>query len=153
VDVARVRGILDRLRPAGAPGGAARAGVPVDRRESLDRELAPVFAHLEPVLQECARITQEAADAARRRAAEADRQADDIVAAARTASEAERAEAATAARTSAARETERILAEARDEAQEVRRRGEQRRSSLVAHVVDLVRGDLRGLADDRGSAP
>jgi hypothetical protein len=151
VEVARVRGILDRLRPAGAPGAAARAGVPVDRRESLDRELAPAFAHLEPVLRECAQITREAADAARRREAEAASQANDIIAGARTASEAERAQAAAAAHTSAASETERILGEARAQALEVRRRGEQRRSPLVARVVDLVRADLRGLADDRGS--
>ena len=38
----RIRGILDRLRPAGAPGEATRPGVPVDRLEPLRAELAPL---------------------------------------------------------------------------------------------------------------
>ena len=49
-----------------ANGGAARAGVPVDPRESVARELSPVFTDLEPVQQQCAHITQEASEAAER---------------------------------------------------------------------------------------
>jgi len=148
-----VRGILDRLRPAGAPGGATGAGVPADRIESLGHELAPVFEHLEPVLRECGQIAQEATEAAQRREAEAAGRAHDIVARARTESEAERANVTAAARATASSETERSLAEAREEADQVRRRGEQRRPDLVARVLDLVRADLRALADSEGAGP
>jgi hypothetical protein len=146
--VAGVREILDRLRPAGAPGGAARAGVPVDRRARLATELAPVFGHLEPVLQECLRITAEATAQAQRREADAARRAHDIVARARTESDADRADIAAKARATASSETERSLAQARRQAQDVHRRGEQRRPELLARVIDLVRADLRALADD-----
>lgn len=153
----RVRGILDRLRPAGAPGEATRPGVPVDPRESLANELAPVFAALEPVRQECARITEEAMVAARQREAEAARKAQDIVARARAEGEAERARAAASARAVAARETERILADAQAQAENIRRRGEQDRPQLLSRVLELVRADLRALANgstgpDPGSA-
>ncbi len=143
-----VREILDRFRPAGAPGGATRAGVPVDRAETLVIELRPVFDELAPVLQECARIGREVAETAQRRESEAARRALAIVARARTASEAERAAAAASARARVARETERTMSVARDDAEAVRLRGEQRRARLLAAVLDLVRADLHGLTDD-----
>jgi vacuolar-type H+-ATPase subunit H len=151
--VATVRGILDRLRPAGAPGAAGKAAVPADRRESLAGELAPVFADLEPVLSECTRITEEATAAAQRREAEAAGHAHDIVANAQTESESERAGIVAAARSEANRETERSHAQAREQAQHVRQRGDQRRPQLLARVLDLVRADLRALADDSGAGP
>lgn len=144
----RIRGILDRLRPAGAPGEATRAGVPVDRLESLRGELAPVFAQLEPVLRECARITQEATAEARRRESDAAGQAQAIVAKAQAESEAERAEAGAAAGATADRETEHVLADAYERAQEVRRRGEQLRPQRVARVLDLVRAEVHAFADN-----
>jgi hypothetical protein len=127
--------------------------VPVDPREGLARELAPVFADLEPVLQECARITDEATASAQRREAEAAGQADTLIATARTDAEAERAHAVWAARATAASETAGVLAEARAQADRIRVQGEQRRPELLARVLDLVRADLRALGDDtaRGS--
>ena len=65
--------------------------MPADRIESLGHELAPVFEHLEPALRECGQIAQEATEAAQRLEAEAAGRAHDIVARARTESEAERA--------------------------------------------------------------
>jgi hypothetical protein len=122
--------------------------VPVDRRESLEGELTPIFAHLEPVQRECARITDEATAEAQSREAEATARAHDLVARARTESEAERADAAAAARATATRETEQTLAEAHAAAQRLREWGEQHRPQLLARVLDLVRADLRALADD-----
>jgi hypothetical protein len=146
--VATLRGILDRLQPAGAPGRPAKAAVPADRRESLAGELAPVFAYLEPILRECTRITEAAAAAAQRREAEAAGHAHDIVAKAQTESESERAGIVATAHSEAARETELSHAQAREQAQQVRQRGEQHRPQLLARVLDLVRADLRALADD-----
>jgi vacuolar-type H+-ATPase subunit H len=148
--VARVRDILDRFRPAGAPGGATGAGVPVDRQQSLTDEVATVFADLEPTIQECARIAHEADEQAQRREKDAQRRAHDLVARARSESEAERAGAAAAVRARAASESERILADARQQAQQVRRRADERRPRLLARVVELVRADLRAFADSDG---
>lgn len=148
--MARVRGILDRLRPVGAPGGVARVGVPADPRDSLRRELAPVFACLEPVLRECARVRQEAEAAARQRREEAVGRADDILAKARAKGEAERTRAAASARVEAMSEAERSLAAGRERAAQVRRRGEQRRPQLLARVLELVRADLRAIPATTG---
>lgn len=120
--------------------------MPADPLDGVRRELAPVFAQLEPVLAECARITAEATDIAHRREAEAAGQAHDIVASAQTESEAERANTAATARATAASETEQHLTQARTQAQEVRRRGEQRRPELLTHVIDRVRADLQALS-------
>ena len=148
-----MRGILDRLRPAGAPGTATRAGVPVDRHETLSHELTPVFEHLAPVQSECERIVEAAAAAARERETEAAQQARDLVARAQAEGAAERSAALATARATAAEETERCLAEAGEQVQVVRRRGEQRQPRLLARVLDVVRADLRALAtDEPGSA-
>jgi hypothetical protein len=148
--VARARDLLERFRPSGAPGGATSAGVPVDRLATLGTELAPVFEELEPALQECARIRREAREQAQSREAAAGRRGHDIVARAQTESEAERADAAAAARSKVTRDTERTLGRVREQAEAVRQRGEQLRPRLVSRVVDLVRADLRGLAEDDG---
>lgn len=150
--MAGVRAILDRLRPAGAPGTATRAGVPADRLETLSHELAPVFEHLAPIQSECERIVAAAAEAAREREAAASQQARDLIDRARAEGEAERSAALSAARATAAEETERCLAEAAEQVQVVRRRGEQRQPRLLARVLDTVRTDLRSLTTD-GSQP
>lgn len=146
--MAKLRDLLDRFRPAGAPGQATRAGVPVDRRAGLSTEVAPIFAALAPVLTECERIREEARTEARRREAEARQRAQAIVARARMESEAERAAAAAAARARVMHENEQIMARARAEAQAVREQGERRRPELVARVVELVRADLAALTGD-----
>ena len=52
----RVRDVLYRFRPAGAPGAASSAGVPVDRSADLAAELEPVFALLADTEQEVCRL-------------------------------------------------------------------------------------------------
>ncbi|HEX7745917.1 MAG TPA: hypothetical protein VF462_11720, partial [Micromonosporaceae bacterium] len=49
-----VRELLDRFRPAGAPGAASAAGVPADRQTTASAELDPVFAALADVVAKCA---------------------------------------------------------------------------------------------------
>lgn len=144
-DVAKLRDLLDRFRPAGAPGQATSAGVPVDRRAGLSTEVAPIFAALAPVLAECERIREAARVEARRREAEARRRAQAIVAQARMESEAERAAAAAAVRARVTSENEQTLTRAREAARAVREEGERRRPARVARVVELVRKDLAAL--------
>lgn len=71
-EVVRSRDWLDRFRPAGAPGAAARRGVPNDVDET-EQSLLMLFQLLVPVQQEChaliAAAEQEAL--ARRKVAEA----------------------------------------------------------------------------------
>ena len=55
----RVRDLLYRFRPSGAPGAATAAGVPVDRTAKLAAELDPVFARLADTEEECAAILAE----------------------------------------------------------------------------------------------
>jgi hypothetical protein len=51
--VPRVRDLLYRFRPSGAPGTAARPGVPADRARDLADELEPVFSALAPTVAQC----------------------------------------------------------------------------------------------------
>ena len=70
----RVRDFLDRFRPAGAPGAAAEAGVPIDRAAELTAELEPLFASLARTECDCADIRERAdGDAVAIRAHAADR--------------------------------------------------------------------------------
>jgi vacuolar-type H+-ATPase subunit H len=68
-----LRDFLSRFRPAGAPGAAARAGLPVDRERELEAEVIPVLALLDGTRDDCAAIVGRAR-----------RDADKIVASART---------------------------------------------------------------------
>jgi flagellar biosynthesis/type III secretory pathway protein FliH len=100
----QLRDFLSRLRPAGTPGAAARAGVPTDRFRELEAEVVPVLALLDSAQAECEQI-----------AGQAKRDADDIVAAARSEAAAITADGgrrARAARDEAARQ---IMAAASDD--------------------------------------
>lgn len=52
------RDLLQRFRPAGAPGAATATGVPADRSEERAAELAGVFAVLEATVAEAERVRQ-----------------------------------------------------------------------------------------------
>jgi hypothetical protein len=142
-----VRDLLDRFRPAGAPGSAGAAGVPLDRQAATTTELDPVFAALAPVVAECRRLRRDAAREAARREAAAAEQARALVARARNAAAADRAAAAARVREDVAAEVAQLNEVAAAEAEEVRRRGAQRLPWLVSRVVDLVRDDLATLED------
>lgn len=149
--MARARDLLDRFRPAGAPGAATAAGVPADRRESVAAELEPIFAALAPVQAECERLRRASAEHALAREATATRMARALLARARSESAAERAAAAATLRERAKITAGRTLAHAEDEAAEIRRNAEARRPDLVGRILERVRADLRGLV--RGQVP
>lgn len=135
----QVRDFLDRFRPAGAPGSAARAGVPADRTAEISAELGPVLAVLDDVAAECARTVAQARREADRITREAGSRAAAI--------EAEGAARAQLAREGAGRELVRQadeqareeIAAARKEAARIRRRARARLPMLVSRAVDLVR--------------
>lgn len=71
--MASLRDFLQRFRPAGTPGAAARPGVPADRQAELAVELEPVFALLAETQDQAERLRL----AGSRQAAEGLRQAAD----------------------------------------------------------------------------
>jgi regulator of protease activity HflC (stomatin/prohibitin superfamily) len=141
--VPKVRDLLDRFRPAGAPGAPSAAGVPADRYAAAAAELEPVFAELSAVVWRCEEIRQEAIAAATRRETEAEDHARAMIARARAQSEAERASAAATLREQAAQAASRALDNAEADAGEIRRSGDARRDALLDLVLERVRADLR----------
>jgi hypothetical protein len=140
--VPRVRDLLYRFRPAGAPGAASAAGVPVDRGADLAAELEPLFAQLADTEDACTAIREQArGDAERIRARETER-ARGIVAAANARTQAERAAATAQLRQRAETESSALLAAAEQEAAAVRERAAEQMPAYVAQVVASVRGLL-----------
>jgi len=140
--VPAVRDLLDRFRPAGAPGAATAAGVPADRRATAAAELEPVFAALAAVITEGAALRADAAAAGARQEAAAEERGRVLVARARTEAEAVRAAEITRRREGAAAAARVVTARAQLEADEVRRRADQDRPQLLAQVLDRVQAEL-----------
>lgn len=134
----RVRDLLYRFRPAGAPGAAGGAGVPADRGAALTAELDWLFALLASTDVECAAIVAQAeGDARALRAADAER-ARNLVTQARDQAPADRAAAAVRLQRVADADISAALAGAEREARELRTRAEERTASVVDRVVHAV---------------
>jgi vacuolar-type H+-ATPase subunit H len=140
-----VRDLLDRFRPAGAPGAASATGVPADRRADLDAELEPVFAALAPVEAECDRAVHDAERDAARTAAWARSRAAALVAAAEEAVSAERAGAAARAAAHGRDEADRVAEAGRRDAERVRRRAHRLLPGVVAEGTARLRADIDAL--------
>lgn len=143
VAMPRMRDVLYRFRPAGAPGGAGAAGVPIDRAATLAAELEPLFSQLAVVESACDGIRD---DAARHAAAIKERDAERaraIVAAATGRVGSERAAAVSRMRDRAAADATADLPAARDEAAALSNRAAQRMPDYVGRVVAAV-GKLIG---------
>jgi len=135
----RVRDLLYRFRPSGAPGGASAASVPIDRAATVAAELEPLFSQLSAVESECDGIRDEAGrdvaviknrDAGRARA---------IVASATGRVGSERAAAVARMRDLAAADAAAELSAARAEAAALRDRAAERMPDYVDRVVAMVR--------------
>jgi F0F1-type ATP synthase membrane subunit b/b' len=144
------RDFLERLRPSAAPGAPASAGVPADRVAERSAELEALFARLEPVQAEAARIRTEAVTEAARRRAAAQQQAQSVVADAQLRAQAERSAAAAEARASGELAADQVLADARREAEDLAVRARGRQSDLVGQVLAAARAELLRMA---GAAP
>jgi hypothetical protein len=142
----QTRDFLDRFRPAGAPGAAARAGVPADRVRELAAEIEPVLALLDDVHAEYEQILGEAHRAAARIAAEAHTEVMRIERDGQRRARAARDEAAAAVLAQARAEARQAAAVAGREALGVRRLAKRRMPELVAAAVRLVRADQDDIA-------
>jgi hypothetical protein len=144
--VPRVRDLLYRFRPVGAPGAASAAGVPVDRRADIAAELEPLFAQLARTERACAEVREQGRrDAERVRARDAE-QARAIVAAANAGTRAERAAANTTMQQHAKDESAAMLAAAQHEARNLHSRAAER----IPEYLTRVLGSIRSLLDDDG---
>lgn len=137
-----VRNLLDRFRPAGAPGAPSAAGVPADRRASAAAELAPVFAALASTARQCAALRAAAADDGARQEAEAIEQARTLVARSRVDAQAQRSAAATTAYQHGAAEAARIGERATAQSEAIQREAQRDQPALVAAAVARVRAEL-----------
>jgi vacuolar-type H+-ATPase subunit H len=126
--------ILDRFRPAGAPGPAGPVGVPATGEQGPAVELAPVFAALGADVESCRRMVDEARRDADRALSSAREQAVAIIARARLDEGAERARAAARVEQAASAQDARLLARARKDADDL----ERSRTALLPGMVRTV---------------
>ncbi len=140
------RGFLDRLRPVGTPGAAARRGVPADRIAEFGAELEPVFGLLTEVEAEAGRIRRTAERDARRTVADGETRARALVADATTRAEAARAAAAAQGRTEAADEEARLVRLADQDSDRLRARVASDIDGHVARAVESASAELRAVA-------
>jgi hypothetical protein len=129
------RDLLQRFRPAGAPGAATATGVPADRIEERDVELAPVFDLLADTVAESTKIRREAAVEAEWRRQRAREAAVARVAAARLEADSIRAQTLTEVQHVAAVTARDSAERARETAQAI---GESARRTLEADVAEVV---------------
>lgn len=133
------RDVLQRFRPAGAPGPAGPVGVPGDAARRRARELDLVFEALAPTVAECQAIRE----AGEREAADLEQRAEQdvhrIAVEARLRAAEQRVDAAARMRQDADRQAEEAIGTARREAAELLARGEPRIDALAARVVARVR--------------
>lgn len=144
----RVRDLLFRFRPAGAPGAATAAGVPVDRAADATAELAPLFARLTDTERACADILAAARRDAETQREDGLRRAAAIETEALRRRDAERAAAAARIRQGNDDETATLLAEADERANHIRQWGA---SQLPRYRDDAVTA-VRTLIADIGTA-
>ena len=136
--VPQLRDFLDRFRPAGAPGAAARTGVPADRSRELAAELGPMLALLEGADAERERIIVQARRDAGQLMTAARAEAAAITADAGQRAQAARDEAARRMLALAKDEVASTVARAEREAERTRELARQRMPSLVDRAVDLI---------------
>ena len=142
--VTQARDFLDRFRPAGAPGSAARVGVPADRARELAAEVEPVLVLLDEAHAECERIIEAGRQEAGRIAAETHAELARIGQEADRNARAARDEAAAEVLAQARAEVQETAAEADQQALRIRRLARRRRPELVAAAAGLVRAGPGG---------
>jgi len=137
-----VSGLLQRLRPAGAPGAAGPVAVPAQPEDGALAELAPVFDALAPVIIECDAIRTAAGQAAAEKAADARRDAAAVVADATSRAPAERAVAAAAVQRSGDEVADKLVANAQAAAAQLKIDGAQRLDDLTELVIRNLRARI-----------
>jgi len=135
----QLRDFLSRFRPAGAPGAAGRAGVPVDRDRELAAEVVPVLALLDGVQAECEQIVGQARRDAAAIVAAARAEAAAIAAAGDQRAQAARDDAARHVTAAAAADAAAMVADAEREAARIRVLAVQRIPGLVSVAMGGIR--------------
>jgi hypothetical protein len=148
--VSQARDFLDRFRPAGAPGPAARAGVPADRAAELAAEVEPVLALLDGTYAECQQIIAAARQEADRITAEAQAHVAAIGQEAGRQARTARDQAAAEVLTQARVQAQAATADASRQALQISRLAGRRLPVLVAAAAGLVEA---GLTAPSGSGP
>lgn len=130
--------ILDRFRPAGAPGPAGPVGVPATGDQGPAVELAPVFAALGADVESCRRMVDEARREADGELSSAVEEAAAVIARARLDEGAERARAAARVEQAASAQDAQLLARARKDADDLERSRTALLPGLVRTVMDRL---------------
>lgn len=130
--------ILDRFRPAGAPGPAGPVGVPANGDQGPAVELAPVFAALGADVESCRRMVDEARREADGELSSAVEEAAAVIARARLDEGAERARAAARVEQAASAQDAQLLARARKDADDLERSRTALLPGLVRTVMDRL---------------
>jgi hypothetical protein len=151
--VSQARDFLDRFRPAGAPGAAARAGVPADRAAELAAEVEPVLALLDGTYAECQQIIAAARQDADRITAESQAEVAAIGQEGGRQARTARDEAAAEVLAQARAQAQAAAADAAEQAHHIRRLAARRLPVLVATAAGLVQAGLTGAAGTAGGPP
>jgi len=130
--------ILDRFRPAGAPGSAGVVGVPALDDTGPASELAPVFAALEPDVSACAEEVAAARAAARSSNDAANECAAALLAEAHLQADAARARAAATVHDEATAGDAALLTAAREQVALVELLGRERAAALAARLAEAL---------------
>jgi hypothetical protein len=118
------------------------AAVPEAASEELDAELMPVFAALDEIESEAARLREEADREATRRIDAAGLEAEQIVQRWQRRAEIERVRTEEEQRAAMATQAHAIEVAAESEAERLRRRGRERIPLLVAEVIGCITGGV-----------
>jgi hypothetical protein len=148
----RVRDLLYRFRPAGTPGSAGVAGVPVDHAADLAAELGPLFAQLAPTEAACAQIIAQAGHDAAAITENCRWQASELLRAARAGVDIQRTEAAARARHVSDAIRADALATAQYEAAATLARAELNMARYVDLITESVRHRVGGRTSLHDSA-
>jgi vacuolar-type H+-ATPase subunit H len=136
----RVPDLLRRFRPAGTPGAAGVAGVPLDRVATDAAELAPLFAQLVTAEAECNNIVSQATLDANAALERARVRAREIASGAQQRATSERAAAMARARHVIQEQTDYDLATAQRHADELQARAVDRLTDYAAQVARAITG-------------
>ena len=130
--------ILDRFRPAGAPGSVGVVGVPAVDNMGPASELAPVFAALEPEVAACAEQVAAARNAARSSIDAAHEHAAALLAEAHLRADAARAGAASAVYDEATAGDAARLAHAHEQVAHIEALGQGRAQALASRLAEAL---------------
>ncbi len=140
----QLRDFLRRFRPAGTPGAAARAGVPMDPARELEAEVVSVLTLLDGTQDECERIVGQSRHDADAIKAAACPEAAALIAEGDRRARAARDEAARQLTDAAAGDVAAMVAAAEREAVRIRTMAGQRMPAMVGLAVGEIRQFLGG---------